>query len=703
MKLPKINETGVAQTLPLLLIVAAVGLISYLLISSTAPFSAGLFSILNPKPSSQAAGTVVMSQCTPRLSDDPTVKAAILGDIPAPGKAFPMWCYDSLNTGVRDTHVAGNNSWVDDFNHGALLSEFKDGQGGYRVFDTQNDKAIGAADKVIHWRHNNHWMVDSAGLGHNGPSSVMRPDMTFRAENGKLVIEAEAATRIPDYGGNLFWPEFVITTADHPGKPFPRTPSDPYQPEIRTNGTYVYETFPGSWTLGCRLQNDGGFTCALLDDSFDGDSQARVFELSHFQCGNGENSPHQTSVYGCRQKYGGHPNNLPTEIGGFTAPNTYKSGYTRLCAGTDPDVNCRDRWRWEITNDRLTWYANGAKYMEHWDFAPAGRAAIDQLLTRPVYVYFGQFSYRIVGPARMHWDRIAINPKDANGNILPPSAAANFCLGQPNNTCPAGPTPTPCTTNCPTSPPTLPPTPTPTASPTPPPAEPVPTPPSGGLTVSFNDRGMGDLLNQYPSTEINWGTSGLLEIAAPWKSFLTQNMGYTTNSTSSLSATFSILKNRRLVSIEALNGGTVASTVSIACTGNTTKTQSVAVNQRLTIPTGWTNNCSSAVTLSSTNGWNTNFDNIILSAVTTSTPTPTPTSTATPTPGTSLPGDISGPNGVPDGRVWTEDFNVIITQFGQTGPVGSLSGDISGPNGVRDGRVWTEDFNIIITNFGRRL
>src|SRR5438105_3876087 len=50
----KLNQLGIVQTLPLLLVVAAVGIISYLLISSTLPLG-GILGNLNPKPASQAA------------------------------------------------------------------------------------------------------------------------------------------------------------------------------------------------------------------------------------------------------------------------------------------------------------------------------------------------------------------------------------------------------------------------------------------------------------------------------------------------------------------------------------------------------------------------------------------------------------------------------------------------------------------------
>ncbi len=52
-----INQVGVINTLPLLLSVIAIGIISFLLVTSTAPFSKGLFKALNPKPVSNAATT----------------------------------------------------------------------------------------------------------------------------------------------------------------------------------------------------------------------------------------------------------------------------------------------------------------------------------------------------------------------------------------------------------------------------------------------------------------------------------------------------------------------------------------------------------------------------------------------------------------------------------------------------------------------
>src|SRR4030081_2034805 len=49
-----LNQQGVIHILPLLLIIAAVGIISFLLISSTLPLN-GIFGTINPKQASRAA------------------------------------------------------------------------------------------------------------------------------------------------------------------------------------------------------------------------------------------------------------------------------------------------------------------------------------------------------------------------------------------------------------------------------------------------------------------------------------------------------------------------------------------------------------------------------------------------------------------------------------------------------------------------
>src|SRR5258708_35550179 len=64
-----INQKGIIHTLPLLVIIAAVGIISFLLISSTLPLN-GLFGTLNQKHASQAAVSV-SSPCQFQKADQP--------------------------------------------------------------------------------------------------------------------------------------------------------------------------------------------------------------------------------------------------------------------------------------------------------------------------------------------------------------------------------------------------------------------------------------------------------------------------------------------------------------------------------------------------------------------------------------------------------------------------------------------------------
>ncbi len=54
------------------------------------------------------------------------------------------------------------------------------------------------------------------------------------------------------------------------------------------------------------------------------------------------------------------------------------------------------------------------------------------------------------------------------------------------------------------------------------------------------------------------------------------------------------------------------------------------------------------------------------------------------------PGDTNG-----DRIINFADLNVVLAQFGQTGPVGSLAGDVNG-----DGSVTFADLNIVLANFG---
>jgi hypothetical protein len=72
------------------------------------------------------------------------------------------------------------------------------------------------------------------------------------------------------------------------------------------------------------------------------------------------------------------------------------------------------------------------------------------------------------------------------------------------------------------------------------------------------------------------------------------------------------VSSSHLVSFQAYNGGTTSSTLTISCTGQTTVTATVAAGVVSTINTNWTTPCTT-VTIKSSNGWDTNFDTMVVS------------------------------------------------------------------------------------------
>ena len=113
---------------------------------------------------------------------------------------------------------------------------------------------------------------------------------------------------------------------------------------------------------------------------------------------------------------------------------------------------------------------------------------------------------------------------------------------------------------------------------------------------------------QYPTGVIDWGTNSWY-LAEPWGQFSTKSISF--NGASMTNALFTFLNPKKLVKIDAFNGGTVTSTVTLSCTGNPNRVVSVSVDTILTIDTGWMTACDQ-VTISSTNGWGTNFDNLVI-------------------------------------------------------------------------------------------
>ena len=169
---------------------------------------------------------------------------------------------------------------------------------------------------------------------------------------------------------------------------------------------------------------------------------------------------------------------------------------------------------------------------------------------------------------------------------------------------------------------------------------------SSDTVVTFDDLSQPGrpLTGQYPTGMINWGSSGWY-LSGPWGQFPTNSISF--NGASLTSATFNLVSPRVLTHVDAYNGGSSSSTVTLSCAGSPSVSIALGANQMTTISTGWSSACSS-VTLGSSNGWSTNFDNLAFSSG--SSPTPSPTSTPAPNSRTLTFDDLSNPNRVLNGQ-----------------------------------------------------
>lgn len=273
-----------------------------------------------------------------------------------PGQPPPVFC-GLLGTQI-DTSVRGPNTWLDDFEHGQSFAHISPAYKTYAL-------TYGGGCRAVWWAHNQHFMTDRISAGCRGV--MMRPDQSFRFENGKLVVVADVAAGYEPYGGAT-WPELVIATS-----PAPTTNLQ--------NGLYAYSHFQGFYAAGCRLGPNRRPTCAMYPPSAGGEgpSGGRLMEISFFQ---------KEGAVG--------------DVGG----GEWRGGY-RLCNFGDPDTNCRDRFRWEITKDTWTLHVNGVAYMEHRQMQPSAQVP-DAFLDSDIYVYFAEWGTHEAETTRFHWDHLCI-------------------------------------------------------------------------------------------------------------------------------------------------------------------------------------------------------------------------------------------------------------------------------------------------------
>ena len=95
----------------------------------------------------------------------------------------------------------------------------------------------------------------------------------------------------------------------------------------------------------------------------------------------------------------------------------------------------------------------------------------------------------------------------------------------------------------------------------------------------------------------------------PFGQFTTQSIGF--NGGGPTSAAFSFVSPKRLVQVDAYNGGSAGSTVTLSCAGQPTAQLLGGGRSAAGAEHGRTGTCTS-VTVTSSNGWDTNFDSMVI-------------------------------------------------------------------------------------------
>ncbi len=192
------NQKGIIHTLPLLIIIAAVGIISFLLISSTLPLN-GLFGELNPKPKSNAQMAPMEDQCK---------------FFTAPG-AVPAFCdvFNIKNPGGR----AGDLDEVR-WQYGRT-NNFTNPPGQVFAWEpvtvnfcTQiKNNILPPNDSFIcgqEFNEANHWMESmNDGGAYVWDSATIRQPFDFTNRTGVITFDLDAKTA----GGHTWWPNVCVT------------------------------------------------------------------------------------------------------------------------------------------------------------------------------------------------------------------------------------------------------------------------------------------------------------------------------------------------------------------------------------------------------------------------------------------------------------------------------------------------------------
>jgi hypothetical protein len=228
---------------------------------------------------------------------------------------------------------------------------------------------------------------------------------------------------------------------------------------------------------------------------------------------------------------------------------------------------------------------------------PGDKQLPDAFINGPVYVYNGSTIYKpyvdSIGNypvTRFHWNHFAVNP----GPEL--TASPLYCAGMVRNVCgPFQPTGAAATAG--------------QSAPAAQAAVPVAAVASGAIDFADLQQPGRPLTGEYPGGTIDWG-SGAWYLSGPYDLMRGQSISF--NGEGPTSASFRFVSSpRQLVQLDADNGGDASATITLACDGQPSKSVDIAPHTSVSIETGWSSACST-VMVTSTNGWYTNFTNLVV-------------------------------------------------------------------------------------------
>jgi hypothetical protein len=288
---------------------------------------------------------------------------------------------------VRRGNSTGHVSWIDEFQHNLFESTMDVDH--YSLF-YQGTRAAAV------WRHNDHWMVDATRQVAGAQPAVVfvRPNQRFAFPADRtlpLVIEVDYSASMFDYRNDV-WGEVIITTADRPSA-------------SRQDGQYGYDSFRQDHALGCRLEAASQYTICAWQQPGDTAVGERAWEIGALQ------------LDAAATSFGG----APTAADGWT-----------VCEEGVPDMNCRVRFRVEITETSVTIYVGDVLDSKKLYFQQTGLSPpLSEAFYAPegVYIYFASamaVSVPEMTIARWHWDRIAIrgSAPSAQGKAVVSSEAS---------------------------------------------------------------------------------------------------------------------------------------------------------------------------------------------------------------------------------------------------------------------------------------